>query len=68
MLAPAGYVAPARVSAGIDPNTIAYQREWWEQTFMLCEYDDARGDYPQKPVDYTQLMTAGRSLNGNRRT
>ena len=68
MLAAAGYVEPARISAGIDPNTTAYRREWWDQTFTLGEYGDARGDYPQMPDDYTPSMTTGRSLEGNRRT
>ena len=68
MLAAAGYVEPARISAGIDPNTTAYRREWWDHTFMLGEYGDARGDYPQMPDDYTPSMTTGRSLEGNRRT
>lgn len=68
LLADAGYVPAAALPASIDPTSTANRREWWDQSFALGEYGDARGDYAQMPDDFTPSMTTGRSLEGNRRT
>ena len=63
-----GWLQPAAVSAALDIHTSAHRAEWWDRNFVLAEYDNTHGDYPQMPDDYTPSMTAGRSIAGNRRT
>ena len=65
-----GYVPPVatRISG---PEALSTRRtdEWWDNHFVQSEYtEQAVGQIPQMPDDFTPSMTAGRALTGNRHT